>query len=66
MMGLSYTKPTYTLAAADEEKQKAFVEITFPGLKKYENGEIDHILFEDESMIPATSKVCSKELSCES
>jgi transposase len=33
-MGLSYTKPTYTLAAADEEKQKAFVEITFPGLKK--------------------------------
>jgi transposase len=33
-MGLSYTKPTYTLAAADEEKQKEFVETTFPGLKK--------------------------------
>jgi transposase len=33
-LGLSYTKPTYTLAAADEEKQRAFVETTFPGLKK--------------------------------
>ncbi|WP_342556551.1 IS630 family transposase [Paenibacillus sp. FSL H8-0548] len=50
-MDLSYTKPTYTLAAADEEKQKVFVETTFPELKKVENGEIDHLLFEDESMI---------------
>lgn len=33
-MELSYTKPTYTLAAADEEKQKLFVETTFPRLKK--------------------------------
>jgi transposase len=33
-MGMSYTKPTYTLEAADEEKQKAFVEETFPELKK--------------------------------
>jgi transposase len=33
-LNLSYTKPTYTLAAADEEKQKEFVETTFPGLKK--------------------------------
>lgn len=33
-MGLSYTKPTYTLAAADEEKQREFVETTFPRLKK--------------------------------
>jgi transposase len=33
-MSLSYTKPTYTLAAADEEKQRLFVETTFPGLKK--------------------------------
>jgi len=33
-MDLSYTKPTYTLAAADEEKQRLFVEITFPRLKK--------------------------------
>jgi transposase len=29
-LGLSYTKPTYTLEAADEEKQKEFVETTFP------------------------------------
>jgi hypothetical protein len=50
-LGLSYTKPTYTLAAADEEKQKEFAENTFPEVKKYDNGEIDHILFEDESMI---------------
>ncbi|WP_442956445.1 helix-turn-helix domain-containing protein [Paenibacillus sp. YIM B09110] len=33
-MGLSYTKPTYTLAAANEEKQRLFVETTFPRLKK--------------------------------
>jgi transposase len=33
-LGLSYTKPTYTLAAADEEKQKDFVENTFPKVKK--------------------------------
>ncbi len=32
--GLSYTKPTYTLAAADEEKQRIFSEVTFPNLKK--------------------------------
>lgn len=32
--GLSYTKPTYTLAAANEEKQRVFTEITFPDLKK--------------------------------
>ncbi|GIP34570.1 hypothetical protein J2TS4_37800 [Paenibacillus sp. J2TS4] len=37
-LGLSYTKPTYTLAAADEEKQKEFVETTFPGLKKSRKG----------------------------
>jgi transposase len=33
-LGLSYTKPTYTLVAADEKKQKEFVESTFPELKK--------------------------------
>lgn len=32
--GLSYTKPTYTLAAADDEKQRIFTESTFPNLKK--------------------------------
>lgn len=33
-LGLSYTKPTYTLAAADESRQKHFTETTFPELKK--------------------------------
>jgi transposase len=33
-LGLSYTKPTYTLAAADPEKQREFSEHTFPHLKK--------------------------------
>lgn len=32
--GLSYTKPTYTLEAADVEKQRQFSETTFPELKK--------------------------------
>jgi transposase len=32
--GLSYTKPTYTLATADPEKQRQFSETTFPELKK--------------------------------
>lgn len=50
-MGFSYTKPTYMLAATDEEEQKEFVETTFSRLKKSENGEITHILFENENMI---------------
>ncbi|WP_445667361.1 IS630 family transposase [Paenibacillus sp. FSL H8-0034] len=50
-LGLSYTKPTYTLAAADEVKQQAFTEVTFPTLKKLMDEEIAHLLFEDESMI---------------
>lgn len=33
-LGLSFTKPTYTLAAADEAKQKEFIEVRFPMLKK--------------------------------
>lgn len=33
-LGLSYTKPTYTLVAADEAKHKEFVENTFPEVKK--------------------------------
>lgn len=33
-LGLSYTKPTYTIAAADEAKQQVFTEVTFPALKK--------------------------------
>ncbi|MEK3916125.1 IS630 family transposase [Paenibacillus sp. FSL H7-0331] len=50
-LGLSYTKPTYTLAAADEAKQQVFTEATFPILKKLMDEEIAHLLFEDESMI---------------
>lgn len=33
-LGLSHTRPTYTLEKADPEKQKIFVEETFPALKK--------------------------------
>ncbi len=33
-MNMSYTRPTYTLAAADPQKQQAFVEEVFPVLKK--------------------------------
>lgn len=48
---MSYTKLTYTLAAADPDKQKQFVEEMFPALKMVGNSETDHFLFEDESMI---------------
>lgn len=50
-LGLSYTRPTYTLEKADPEKQRKFAEETFPELKKLLNDEFAHILFEDESMI---------------
>jgi len=33
-MGMSFTKPTYTLASADPAKQQIFVEETFPALKR--------------------------------
>ncbi|MDQ0273573.1 putative transposase [Cytobacillus purgationiresistens] len=33
-LGLSYTRPTYTLEKADPEKQKEFVEKTFADVKK--------------------------------
>lgn len=33
-LGLSYTKPTYTLAKADPVKQQEFREVTFPAYKK--------------------------------
>ncbi|GGK06293.1 hypothetical protein GCM10007063_31000 [Lentibacillus kapialis] len=49
-LGLSYTRPTYTLAKADPEKQEAFRE-EFATAKKMNDGEIDRILFQDESMI---------------
>ncbi|WP_376717986.1 IS630 family transposase [Paenibacillus forsythiae] len=47
---LSFTKPTYTLAKADPQKQEEFKE-HFQELKKLLAGRIDRILFEDESMI---------------
>lgn len=50
-MNMSYTKLTYTLAVADPDKQKQFVEEMFPALKMVGNSETDHFLFEDESMI---------------
>lgn len=50
-MQFSYTCPTYTLANADLEKQKVFKLETFPALKKLFYEEIDHLLFQDESMI---------------
>jgi hypothetical protein len=37
-MNMSYTKPMYTLAAADPVKQQQFVEETFPALKKMVDG----------------------------
>lgn len=49
-LGFSYTKPTYTLKKADPEKQKVFKE-DFKTAKKMKDGEIDRILFQDESMI---------------
>ena len=49
-LGFSHTRPTYTLEKADEKKQHAFRE-TFETYKKLENGEIDPILFQDESTI---------------
>ena len=38
-LGLSYTRPTYTLAKADPEKQRVFLEETFPDLKKTDGKE---------------------------
>ena len=49
-MGFSRTCPTYTLAKAGPEKQQTFKEETFPALKKLFYEEIDHILFQDESI----------------
>ena len=49
-LGLSYTRPTYTLEKADPKKQEQFRE-TFEILKKLLEGVISMILFEDESMI---------------
>jgi len=51
-MNFSFTKATYTLANADEEAQAIFKKHTFVQLKKQLEAEkINHLLFEDESMI---------------
>lgn len=53
-LGFSYTKATYTLVRASKEEQKQFREVTLPELKEQlDQGEINHLLFEDESMIRA-------------
>lgn len=51
-MNFSFTKATYSLAKADEDAQAFFRKHIFAELKKQvETEEIDHLLFEDESMI---------------
>ncbi|WP_438498240.1 IS630 family transposase [Paenibacillus sp. IHBB 3054] len=51
-MNFSFTKATYTLAKADEDAQAYFKKHIFAELKKQVEAEkIDHLLFEDESMI---------------
>lgn len=51
-INFSFTKATYTLAKADKEEQIYFRKHTFARLKeRVEEEDIDHLLFEDESMI---------------
>jgi transposase len=50
-LGFACTRPTYTLAKADPEKQAAFRETFEKQRQRLLQGDIDHILFEDESMI---------------
>ena len=49
-LNLSYTRPTYVLKKADPEKQEIF-KFDFEALKKHLNGEVNHILFQDESIV---------------
>lgn len=49
-LNLSFTRPTYILANADTKKQEQFCK-EFTMVKNLETGLIQHILFEDESMI---------------
>lgn len=49
-LNLSYTRPTHVLKNADPIKQEKFKE-DFEVLKKHLEGLIDHVLFEDESII---------------
>ena len=50
-MGFACTRPTDTLAKADPEPQAAFRREFEIVKKKLVDGEMDRILFEDESMI---------------
>lgn len=50
-LDFAFTRPTYTLAKADPEKQAAFRETFDQQRRRLLEGDIDHILFEDESMI---------------
>ncbi len=50
-LGFSCTRPTYTLAKADPAKQEAFRATFDQQRHRLLQGDIDHILFEDESMI---------------
>ena len=50
-INLSYTRPTYVLAKADPEKQEQFREEFEKVKRALLNGEIDHIVIEDESSI---------------
>ena len=50
-LNFSCTRPTYSLAKADPEKQAAFREFLATLSKQLLMGQIDRILFEDESMI---------------
>lgn len=49
-LNLSYTRPTYVLKKVDPIKQEIFKQ-DFDVLKKLLEGLVDHLLFEDESMI---------------
>lgn len=49
-LNLSFTRPTYTLGNADSQKQDQFRE-EIAGAKNWKMGLIQHILFEDESMV---------------
>ncbi|EGC90829.1 hypothetical protein HMPREF9402_0055 [Turicibacter sp. HGF1] len=49
-LGFSYTRPTYSLARASKEKQAVFKE-EFEGLKKFNCGNVCHLLFQDECSI---------------
>lgn len=50
-LGLSCTRPTYSLAKADPQKQEEFKKKFNELKKRLLNGSIDRILFEDECMI---------------